>query len=387
MKKLIFISLALLVAFTDCKKDSSVVTNDYKYTPPAKYSDGIEASTLASEGIDEDLIAGMMDEINSRSGHAIHNILILRNDRLVFEEYFEGYKLDWESPDLKGEIMQYSRETDHFMASVTKSVTSVIAGVAIQLGYLTDLNKKIVDYFPEYSGIMTGGKADITIENLLTMRSGLAFDESTYLYNDPRSDTYKMIHSDDPIAYVFSKPMTTTPGTHFFYNTGTTNVLAAIIEKESGMGFLDFSNTYLFDPLQTEGGLWLTMGNGLPMASGGIYLRARELAKIGLLFLNHGQWEGKQIISDDWISISQYPHVAATNYIPNTSYGYQWWIKNYTIKGTSHRCFFGAGWGEQYLFIIPDFNMIVEFNSGYYTGTNNISPFDLMENYILRAIH
>jgi len=327
-----------------------------------------------------------MDYINSVDQHRIHNILIFRKNKLVFEEYFQGYALSFTAAELNGPIMQYTRETDHYLASVTKSVTSVITGVAINRGLIKDLNKKIIDYFPEYRSIMTGEKANITVEHLLTMRVGLEYDENTYPYTDPRSDTYKMIRSSDPIEYVLSKPIVTSPGTQFHYNTGSTNILAAIIEKESGMRFFDYANEYFFDAMNIQGGKWTMLGKGLPMASGGLYLRARELSKIGLLFLNNGMWQGKQYISADWIARSQYAYIASTGYLPNTSYGYQWWIQNFTIDGTVHRCFFAAGWGGQYLFIIPDLELIVEFNCGIFTDTAKIFPIDLMEDFILKAV-
>jgi CubicO group peptidase (beta-lactamase class C family) len=273
------------------------------------------------------------------------------------------------------------------MASVSKSVTSVITGAAIQLGYLGDLNKKIIDYFPEYAGILTGQKANITIDHLLTMRCGLAFDENTYPYNNPQNDAYKMINADDPIEFVLSKPLTDTPGTKFFYNTGTTNVLARIIEKESGMSFLDFSNQYLLKSLGGKDGDWLMMANGLPMASGGLSLRARELSKIGLLFLNDGIWEGRQIISKSWITDSQQERVNANNgFFQNSSYGYQWWITRFKVNGEFYKCFFAAGWGDQFMFIIPGLELIAEFNCGNYLVSPKVSIINLLENYILKAI-
>jgi len=112
----------------------------------------------------------MIDYINSVKQNNIHNILIFRNNKLVFEKYFKGYALNFANADLNGELMEYNGETDHFIASITKSVTSVIFGVAINMGYIQDLNKKIIDYFPEYADILIDGKENITVENVLTMR-------------------------------------------------------------------------------------------------------------------------------------------------------------------------------------------------------------------------
>ncbi len=138
---------------------------------------------------------------------------------------------------------------------------------------------------PEYEHILVGEKADITLEHLLCMSSGLHWDEWSTSYEDPANDVVALFHEDDPIEYILSKPMTNSPGDEFHYNSGGTNVLGAVIEKETGMSLLDFANEYLFEPLNIQGGLWEQMAGGYYFASGGIYLRPRELTKIGYLFL------------------------------------------------------------------------------------------------------
>ena len=385
---LLSISLIFMVSFAiSCKKDSDTIENGYTYTTPVVYADGLETASLVGVGMNEGPIESMMDYLNTNSSHTIHNILIIKDNKLVFEEYFRGYKLNYSSPNLNGELVDYTRTTDHPMQSISKSVTSVIFGIAVKEGYFPDLNKKIVEFFPEYADILSGDKANVTIHHLLTMTSGIAWDESTYPIGDSRNDITQLLASSDPIKFILSKPLVSVPGTTFSYNSGSTNVIGAIIEKATGKGFLDFANQKLFDPLRSEGGAWSGYRNGQIHASGGLYFKARELCKIGLLFLNDGQWEGSQIITPDWIDKSQYKQVSSNaNFFPNSGYGYYWWLTNFTAKGVSHKCFFAAGWGDQYMFIIPTLNMIVEFNSGNYNGTSNISPFDLMNNYILKAI-
>jgi len=385
---MMFFLVLILSVFSFCKKEKTEVKNGFKYAIPIKYSDGLETASLKSVGIDSVIISNMMDYINSTNGHTLHNILILRNNKFVFEEYFKGYKISYSAANLNGDLIDYNKSIDHPMQSVSKSVTSLIVGIAVREGYITDLNKKIIDYFPQYADILVGQKANITIHHLLTMTCGLAIDESTYSYNDSRNELRQAITSDDPLSYILSKPIVATPGTVFHYSSGSGILLAAIIEKVTGMKFLDYANKTLFDPLRSEGGLWSACHNGLIFASGGLYFKARELSKIGLLFLNKGVWEGQQIISPDWISASFKDYVSTTaNFFPNTSYGYQWWITSFVIKGISHKCFFAAGWGDQFMFIIPDFDLIVEFNSGNYQGTSVISPLDLMNNYILKSIN
>ena len=386
--KISTICIILIIAFTfSCKKEDNPNLNSYNYSIPAVFDDGLETSSLESVGLDLVPIAEMMNYINSTDGHTIHNILIIKNKKLVFEEYFDGYKLLWSAPDMNGELMNYSKDTDHFMASVSKSVTSVVVGIAVKEGYITDVNNKIVDYFPQYSDILTGEKANITIHHLLNMSCGVTLDESTYSYNDPRNELRQVMEMDDPIRYILSKPLESTPGTHFSYSSGTGIVLSAIIEKVTGMKFLDYANSRLFDPLRSVGGVWTSIHNGLSFASGGLYFKARELSKIGLLFLNNGQWEGNEIITPEWIELSQQEYISTNNtFFQNSSYGYQWWNTHFTVNGLSHKCFFAAGWGDQFMFIIPSLDMIIEFNCGNYDGKSSISTFNLVDNYILKAI-
>jgi len=389
---LILVALTFLSLTTSCKKATALNSDGYKYSIPQVYADGLETASLESVGMSVGPIEEMMDYLKSENqkttgGHTIHNILIVKDNKLVFEEYFKGYKFVITAPDFNGEVMDYTRTTDHFMASVSKSVTSVVFGIAVKEGYFNDLNKKIIDYLPQYSDILTGQKANITLHHLLTMTCGLAFDETTYNYGDTRNELRQAISATDPLLFILSKPLEAAPGTRFHYSSGSGLVLAAILEKVTGTKFLDYANAMLFDPLRSEGGAWTATSSGLIFASGGLYLKARELTKIGLLFLNAGQWEGKQIITPVWIALTQQTQVTSTgNYLPNSLYSYQWWTTTFTVKGVPRKCFYAAGWGGQYMFIIPDLNLIIEMNAGNYLGTDRVSQLDLVTGYILRTI-
>jgi len=386
-KVLISIGLILMVLLAiSCIKDNSS-TIGYSYTQPSGFDDGLETASLEEVGMKTAPIENMMNYLNSNSTHTIHNILIIKDNKLVFEEYFKGYKLNYSSSDLNGEFIDYTRTTDHPMQSISKSVTSVILGIAVKDGYITDLNKKIIDYFPEYSDLLTGEKANVTIHHLLSMTSGIAWDETILPIGNFQGDFTQLFACDDPIRFILSKPLVSVPGINFSYSSGSTNLIGVIIEKATGKTFLEYANQKLFDPLRSEGGSWSNFRNGKIYASGGLCFKARELTKIGLLFLNDGIWEGNQIITTDWIDKSQCKHIATSaNFFPNSGYGYQWWVTNFILKGVSHKCFFAAGWGDQFMFIIPSLNMIVEFNSGNFQGVSTISPFDLMNSYILKAI-
>ena len=385
MKKIVWITGCIILLLAACEKGEEY---DYAYSPPPAFNDGIETAALDSVGMETGPVREMMDRINATEQHRIHDILVMKDGKLVFEEYFPGYALDMDAAGRDGAWMQYGRETDHFMASVSKSVTSVITGIAVRAGLLPDLDRTVLDYYPEYADILTGGKANITLRHLLTMTSGLAFDENTYPYGDPRNDISSMFAAADPIRFALSKPLTTAPGERFFYNSGAVNVLAALVARAAGANFLDFAQARLFGPLETKGGRWMAFGSGDIFASGGLFLRARELAKIGQLFLNGGTWKEKRVLSAGWIADSQKEHAATIGFPPSFghAYGYLWWIRNFTAKGAPRKCFFAAGWGDQYLFIIPDLGLLIVFNCGNFQVPARLSPFDLVERHILPAL-
>ncbi len=386
MKRIAFLAILFIGLSPACQQEE-----DYTraYSAAQEVADGLETASLEDVGMAAAPIRDMMDYINDTEMHRIHDILILRNHKLVFEEYFPGYAFVWDSPGSDGAWMEYDRETAHFMASVSKSVTSVVTGCAVKEGLLPDLNRTVLSFCPEHADILTGQKADITLVHLLTMTSGLHFDETSYPYGDPRNDITAMFAAADPIRFVLEKPLTSTPGTEFFYNSGTTNVLAAIVAKVAGKGFLDVADERLFDPLHTRGAEWYSFPSGDAFASGGLFLRPRDLAKIGLMFLREGLWQGEQIVTPDWIDRSQQQHVATAGFPADFGYGYGflWWIRDFVRNETNYRCYFAAGWGGQYMFIIPTLDMIIVFNCGNYRTRARISPFDLVEEYILEAVN
>jgi len=374
----------LLHLFSGCKDQAD---NGYSYKIPAVANDGWEVASAGEEGLNSSDLIEMMDYLASSPGHNIHSILIFKGDKLVFEEYFEGYLYSNSPPGSNGDFIQYDRETDHYLASVSKSITSVIFGAAVKEGYITNVDTLLRDVLPEYQDILTGDKAGITLEHLLTMSSGLHWDEWSKSYEDPENDVVALFHEEDPIEYILSKRMINTPGAEFLYNSGGTNVLGAVIERATGMGLLDFGNQSLFDPLQVEGGLWERMAGGYMFASGGIYLRPREQAKIGSLFLNEGSWGNEQIITEDWIAASSTEHIETDDLIPQAhAYGYQWWIMDFQVNGQIYDCFFAAGWGDQYIFIIPEQDMMVVVNSGNFLNYGGVSIFFLMEEFILKSL-
>jgi CubicO group peptidase (beta-lactamase class C family) len=381
----ILLLFSLLILSSGCKKER---ISEYKYHIPEASTDGWEVGSCDEAGISSTTLSKMMDRINSTPGHNIHSILIFKEGKLVFEEYFEGYLYSNNPPGSNGDLIQYNRETDHYLASVSKTITSVLFGVAIKEGFINNINEKIIDIFPEYKDILQGAKAEITIDHLLTMSSGLDWDEYSAPYGDPANDVTRLLNSDDPLAYVLSHPLSDSPGSQFLYNSGGTDIIGAVIQKYSGRSLLEFGNEYLFNPLDIQGGLWQRLSPNYFFASGGISLRPRELAKIGYLYLNNGYWGDKQIITPEWISESVRKHISTQGRtLPFAQeYGYYWWLKDFHVNSKIYKSSLAVGWGGQYMIIFPAEDLMIIFNGGNFLRAETISPISLVSDYILVAL-
>jgi CubicO group peptidase (beta-lactamase class C family) len=331
------------------------------------------------------LLSDMLTFLNS-SEHRIHSILIVKNGYLVFEKYFSGYMYNSSPPGSDGPYITYHRDTLHFLASVSKSVASVLFGIAIGRNDHQSLQNRVINYFPQYASILTGNKSEMTIEHFLTMTPGLTWDEYSYPYGDPRNDVTQLFIQSDPIRFVLEKPLNWLPGDHFHYNSGSTNVIAELTRLISQQSSWSFAEDSLFTPLGIHHYYWEEMGGDRIFASGGLYLSPRSLSKIGYLFLKGGQWRGEQIISQAWIDASVARHVIHTGNWEATGYGYQWWLCRYLSAGRYFDGYFAAGWGGQYMFVFPQEDLIVVFNGGYFLTPMTVPPVELLITYILPSL-
>ena len=349
----------------------------YEYQKPEQLDDGWDTASLSDVGMDETIIVQSMNDILYKTDHQIHSILLVKEDKLVFEEYFPGYAF------YHGPLTGFDRETKHNLASVTKSFTSALIGLAIDQGFLQDVNQKVFDFLPEYANLRTGEKDKITLEHLLTMTSGLEWDESTYLYTDPRNDCAQLFHQSDPIRYVLGKPVATEPGVQFLYNSGNTNVLGEIIRKATGLRADEFADEHLFAPLGITDFWWKELPNEVCYTSGDMKLRPRDMAKFGLVYLNEGSWKGEQILSGEWVEASTTPSITVD---PYSDYGYQWWIHNHEVNTEQIPSFSARGWGGQNIIVFPDLDMVVVTTAGYYDEPELESKITLLTLYILASV-
>lgn len=300
----------------------------------------------------------------------IHGILIVKDGRLVFEEYFYSYDLS----------------SSHDLASVTKSITSLLVGVAIDQGVIGSAQDKLITYFPDYMPLLDqeAGKDDITIADLLTMRHGFDCDDwdsaspSYYLKNQP--------WRQDEILYILNLPMAAQPGSDFSYCTWGTTLLNALLIRQTGMELPVFAYRNLFLPLGINDVNWDSTSGDWQYIDGISTMRLRDMAKIGQLMLQNGLWNGKQIIPEDWIERSTTEWVSLPfNLAWGKGYGYLWWISAVPVQGRVVHSFAASGHGGQVIAIFPDLKMVVVLSGGNYEKDQG-QPFEIMERFILPAI-
>ena len=319
-----------------------------------------EVGTLAEADIDEARLDALVAEIESQRLENIHSVLIVKDGKLVFERYFEGADTRRGGRDLG--IVAFDAERLHDLRSVTKSVTSVLVGIAAGQGALST-DDAVFDHFPEHADLREGAKADITVEHLLLMRSGLAWDETTYRYTDRRNSETAMDFAESSMRYVLEQPLDAAPGERVEYCGGCTMLLAGVVRAATGSDLDDFAETHLFDPLGITDFEWLAHSDGFPIAASGLRLRPRDMAKIGYLFVKEGRWGEEQVIPAEWVSRSTTSHLELDSI---AGYGYQWWIDHEVIGDQPHSFPIARGNGGQRIYIIEPLDMVVVITAGNY---------------------
>jgi CubicO group peptidase (beta-lactamase class C family) len=332
---------------------------------PVALDDGWAIETPESVGLDGARLCGIEARLKAASAN-VHAVVVARRGKLVFEQYFSGYDEPWGVP--AGQY-DFDATSKHDMRSVSKSATSLLVGIAIDRKLIAGVDEPVVRFFPEFAALKSPGWDKITVRHLLTMSSGLAWDENLP-WTDPRNDEPHLGKDPDPMAYVLAKPVAVPPDTVWNYNGGGTDLLGNIIERVSGKPFATFAREALFEPLGIIDWEWKAYPkNGKVAPAAGLRLRPRDAAKIGQLVLDRGAWKGKQIVSADWIAQSTTPRFQAIGYFGGLFfYGYQWWLGR-TLSGEREIPWVaGVGLGGQRLFIIPDLDLVVMTTSGLYAS-------------------
>ena len=283
--------------------------------------------------IDEGMLARAFDKIQKVEDMA--SLVVCRNGVIVAEEYYNGYRSD----SIKN------------VMSVTKTVTSLLVGLALDKGYIDDIHDPISKYL---TGIVTFPdevKANITIEQMLTMTFGHAWNGTK-----PESLYSTWASTDDHLQYIIDLPLSWPPGTVFNYSDGASHLLSVIITEATGTNTFDFALQVLFQPLGIVDAVWPADDKGYPNGAASLKISPHDMVKIGNLILNGGRYNGFQLVPESWIKAMTTPQINTNNDVwYGPEYGYQLWI-NTTVAPT---CYFAMGWGGQFIFIVPDHKLVV----------------------------
>ena len=300
--------------------------------------------------IDENLLTEMVNKIKNGKYGKVNSVLILRKGRLVFEEYFDGF---------------YTNDL-HFLMSATKSISSILVGIAVGKGLIKSINQKLLNFYPEYRNKIDQTWNDVTLRNILTMTTGLDINGENY------EDFLTCI--DDIIQSTFEQKFKFRPGEKFQYLSPPVNLLAGVLIQTTGESVQKFAEENLFKPLGITGYKWQNFKkNNYPLMDGSLCLKPRDMAKIGQMILDEGKWNNKQIVLRQWIEESTSLKI---NVDKITSYGYLWWRgKSQSKPGLN--AVFANGLGGQHIVVVPGLSLVIVT-----TG----SSFDKSPNFLLRMI-
>jgi len=333
MKKLAalsFISILVVLSWL------GVVTSAAAESPDYWPTDGWRTSTPEEQGMDSERLAEALGFCQEADVN-IHSLLVVRNGYIVADAYF----------------YPFSAGSKHDVASVTKSFTSTLVGIAIDKGYVESVHQPVLGFFPERTAAnLDANKSAMTLEHLLTMTSGLK------CINEPSEITlFQMMASPDWVQFVLDLPMSDKPGSRFVYNSGGSHLLSAIITQTTGMSELDFAREHLFEPLGISDVIWPFDPQGVNNHGwGDLVITPYDMAKLGYLYLHNGLWDGQQVVSREWVASATSKHV--TTHTPDhNGYGCQWWI------GSSGG-YSAIGRGGQRIFFVPDKNLVVVTTAG-----------------------
>ena len=378
---IIGISIIIAILFISFFPRTIVLANEDYYF--AEDDDSWIVETLETRGLDSDIIEEMYDYIKHDQQN-IQSILISRDGYIIQDEYLYNYErvetITYLSPfdDL---ILDQIHGNRHHVWSVTKSITSLLVGIAIERGDLDNVTQKFFDIFPDKwkPSYDNETKKNITIEDLLTMRSGLNWSEGD-------DGFYKWPETGYSLDFILNRTLVYEPGTNFTYSTGNVELLATILQNKTGEKLADYAQQYLFDPIGIDENdiEWLEdpweWGSGsltnISHGGFGIYTTPRSLARIGELCLNNGNWNGTQVVPAKWIENATTTHAIPIDLGSGSKYGYLFWLRD--------DFYYAAGALGQQISIIPKLDIVAVITSEILELATN-TPTYITENYIIPA--
>lgn len=306
----------------------------------------------------------------------LHALLLVRNGIPGLECYFAGPDEHYGMP--LG-VVQHGAHVLHDLRSVTKTMVNLLYGIALADGMVPPVTEKLFNCYPAH--LDDRAKAKITIGHVLSMRTGLAWTEGLD-YDNPANSERLMEAAPDRIAYVLGQPLVGKPGELWNYSGGCTALLGDLIARGTGMDLAHFADLRLFRPLGIERTGWMRAQQEVPVASSGLRMLPRDVARIGQMILNKGYWNGARIVPSDWLVKSHRPRAATGD---GLHYGYQWWIGRLAATGKPWMAAFGNG--GQRLIIVPSRKLVVVIMAGNYNAPDQWKmPAQLMQKIVMPGL-
>jgi CubicO group peptidase (beta-lactamase class C family) len=314
-----------------------------------------EVSTPEEQELDSMLVAEMY--YNAAKLETIYSLLVIKNGYLIAEDYFN-----------EGSVDQKDR-----LQSVIKSYTSALVGIALDQGYLSSVDQKMMDFFPELADQITDPrKEQITIRQMLQMRAGYPWEEST-------AELFELLYTGFRPSTLVDVPLVRDPGSDMEYSNLTSHLLGIIVARATDTDLKSFAEEYLFSPLNVEAGEWIQDWEGYYNGHADLHFSARDMAKFGLLYLNDGEYEGNQIISAEWVhdslqtySEDTWPYRVGRNF-NDIGYGYQWW----SVRAGDHHYNLAWGHGGQQIALLDEFDMVIVVTADPLFGQHGGGPWEL----------
>jgi CubicO group peptidase (beta-lactamase class C family) len=345
---------------------------------PAELDDGWPVAAPERQGMDGAMLRGIAARFTACEEARAHAVVVARHGALVYEHYFTGEDWRWTSP--LG-VVAFDSAVRHDLRSITKSVTSLLVGVALDRGWIDALDTPVFTYFPEHDDLRSSAKDRITLAHLLTMSAGFAWDERG-AWDSPGNNERLMDQAADPYRYVLEQDLATAPGQAYDYCGGAPTLLQGVIQKTSGKALDLIAREALFAPLAITDVEWTRFPSGDVRGYGGLRLRTRDLAKIGQLVLDRGVWQGRPIIRPEWIAASTAPQINGEGIF---FYGHLWWLGRFLVDRREIRWIAGIGNGGQRLYIVPRLELVVAVNAGAYSAPQVVGEM-VLKRHVLPAI-
>ena len=385
---IIFMVIIILSNRVEDKMDIRQVDRNRRYYP----NDGWRTTLPELQGFNSNKLSEIEGYL-TKNFPSYQSLMIIKNGYLVYElcnkKPYENFSsLIYRS--IMSTAVQLSKKSKeslveehgecHNLRSATKSIMSILLGIALDKKYISSIDEKIYRLLPDYNFEKNTLKKEITIEHLITMKSGLASIEKG-------ANALKFIFCNgDWVKHILDLPLESRPGEKFEYNSANTHLLSAIISKATGMSTYNFANKYLFQPLGIRNVYWEKDKKGINFGGGNLFMTTQDLAKIGYLYLNNGIWDGEIIISKSWIEESL---KSRYKWIYGFHYGYLWYTRTEKSEesGKEVITYSASGYGGQKVFVIPELDIVMAATSkASFTGDSSYFLDNIISKYILPSI-